>query len=182
LPRTFSTPPAELACGDEPPQAVLPGFPATSDGLGADAAEDVTAHTEEAVRAVAREELVAELFLQRDLTREHVGRQQPLDDVVVASVAVASREAEHARDGVRLEHGADGVRRYAEPVGRRPALGLEVERRQRALGADALEHAPGHVGVLGEIRAPGSTRRPRKVAHGNERGPLLYASKISRRS
>ncbi len=78
--------------------------------------------------AVAREELVAELLPQRDLVREHVGRQQPLDDVVVAPVAFASRETEHAGDGVRLEHRANGVRRYAEPVGRRPALALEVER------------------------------------------------------
>ena len=84
------------------------------------------------------------------LVREHVGRQQPLEEVVVAAVAVASREAEHAGDGVRLEHRANGVRRDAEPVGRRPALALEVERRQRALGADPLEHAPGHLGVLGE--------------------------------
>ena len=43
-----------------------------------------------------------------------------------------------------------GVRRHAEPVGRRPALALEVERRQRAFRADPLEHPLGHLGVLGE--------------------------------
>ena len=78
--------------------------------------------------------------MQRDLAREHVGREQPLEEVVVATVALASREAEHAGDGGRLEHGADGVRRHAEPVGRRPLRTLEVGRRQRPLGADALEH------------------------------------------
>ena len=57
-----------------------------------------------------------------------------------------------------------------------PALALEVERRQRALGADALEHAPGHVGVLGEdagrVPARGHTE-PREVAGGDEREPLV---------
>ena len=56
-------------------------------------------HTEEPVSAVAREELVAELLPQRDLAREHVGGQQPLGEVVVAPVAVASCETENAIDG-----------------------------------------------------------------------------------
>ena len=126
--------------------------------------------------AVTREELVAELLPQGDLAREHVGREQPLDDVVVAPVAVAAREAEHTRDRVGLEHRADGVRRDAEPVGRCATLALEVERRQRTVGADPLEDALGHVGVVGE-RAGGVPVRPdaepRQLAHGDEREPLV---------
>ena len=138
------------------------------------------------MRAVARQELVPELLSQRDLAREDVGREQPLEEVVVAAVALAPREAEHAGDGVRLEHGAHGVRRHSEPVGRRPALALEVERRQRPLRADPLEHALGHLGVLGEDPpARSGSTSPRN--HGNSlvgtrESPLLYASKISRRS
>ena len=74
----------------------------------ADAAEHVirAADAEQAVGAVPREELVPELLRERDVAREDVRRQQPLEQVVVAAVAVASREAEHARHGVRLEHRA----------------------------------------------------------------------------
>ena len=56
-----------------------------------------------------------------------------------------------------------------------PRSRLEVERRQRALGADALEHAPGHVGVLGEgaRRAPARHAEPRKLARRDEREPLV---------
>ena len=82
---------------------------------------------EQAVRAVPGQELVPELLVQRHLACEHVGREQSFEKVVVAAVAVAAREAEHARDGERLEHGAHDVRRHSEPVGRRPALALEVE-------------------------------------------------------
>ena len=131
---------------------------------------------EEAVSAVSREELVAELLPQRDLAREHVGRQQPLEEVVVAAVAVASCEAEHARDGVRLEHGTHCVRRHSEPVGRRPALAREVERRQRPLGADAFEHPLGRFRVLGEdARRIEAQRRaePRELARRNERESLV---------
>ena len=111
--------------------AVLPGYsgqPRIRLG-GTDAAEDASAaaDAEESVSAVAREELVPELLSQRDAAREHVGRKQPLEEVVVAAVAVASREAEHAGDGVRLEHRTNGVRRHTEPVGRRPLRALEVE-------------------------------------------------------
>ena len=125
--------------------------------------------------AVARQELVAELLPQRDVAREHVGRQQPFDEVVVAAVAVAPREAEHARDGVRLEHGAHGVRRHAEPVGRRPALGARsrattaglprgsARARARPTSAFSARSAPGSGsrsrGTMG-TRSPGRRRAP----------------------
>ena len=110
------------------------------------------------------------------LLREHVGRKQPLEEVVVAPVAVASREAEHAGDGVRLEHRTNGVRRQAEPVGRPTLRTLEVERRQRSVGADALEHAAGHLGVLGEEarRLPAQRpAEPREVARQDEGESLV---------
>ena len=100
------------------------------------------------MRPVTGQELVPELLFQRHIAGEHVGRQQSFEEVVVPAVAVTPREAELARDGIRLEHGAHGVRRHPEPVGRRPALALEIERRQRAVRADSLEHAVGHLGVL----------------------------------
>ena len=68
----------------------------------------------------------------------------PNEEVRALLQTVALREAEHAREGVRLEHGAHGVRRHPEPVRRRPALALEIERRQRALRADPFEHALGY--------------------------------------
>src|SRR5439155_10480790 len=95
----------------------------------AQTAEDVSTAggAKQTVSSVAGQELVPELFFQRKLAREDVVRQQPFDEVVVPTVLIASREAEHTRDGVRLEHGAYGVGRHAEPVGRRAALGHEVE-------------------------------------------------------
>ena len=119
---------------------------------GAEAVEDVSTapDAEQPVGAVAGQELVPELFLQRQIAREQVRRQQPLEEVVVPAVPVTPSEAEHARDGVCLEHGAHCVRRYPEPVGLRPTLALEIERRQRSLRADLLEHPLGHLGVLGE--------------------------------
>jgi hypothetical protein len=78
------------------------------------------------VGAVPGQQLVPELLSLGHLVREHLGREQPLEEVVVPEVAVASREADHARDGVRLEHRADGVRRQPEPVLRRTGLALEV--------------------------------------------------------
>ena len=107
-----------------------------------------------------------------NIAGEHVGRQQPFEEVVVPAVAVTPREAEHARHGVRLEHGAHGVRRHPEPVGRRPALTLEIERRQRAVRADSLEHPLGHFGVLLRGSAPGlpaqDPAEPRELAHRDE--------------
>ena len=100
--------------------------------------------------AVPGQELVPELFSHRHLVREQFGREQPFEEVVVPAVALAPGEADHARDGVRLEHGAHDVLRHPEPVLRRSVLGLEIERRQRALRADPPEHALGHRGVLGE--------------------------------
>jgi hypothetical protein len=81
---------------------------------GAEAAEDVSsaADAEQAVRAVPRVELVAELFWQRDVFAQQLRREQSLEEVVVPTVATASREAEHARQGVRLEqrtHGFVGI-------------------------------------------------------------------------
>ena len=154
---------------------------------GAEAAEDVSTapDAEQPVGAVAGQELVPELFLQRQIAREQVGRQQPLEEVVVPAVPVTPSEAEHAGDGVCIEHGAHGVRRYPEPVGLRPALALEIERRQRSLRADLLEHPLGHLGVLGEcprrLLVDGRAE-PGELAGGTKERPLLYASKISRRS
>jgi hypothetical protein len=102
------------------------------------------------MRAVAREELVPHLLAQRHLLGQHVGREQSLEQVVVAAVAVAPRESEHPGDGVRLQQGADDVRRRPEPVGLGAAGPLEIECRQRALGADPLEHPLAELGVVGD--------------------------------
>ena len=128
------------------------------------------------MRAVPGQHLVPELLSQRHLAREDVGRQQPFEQVVVPAVAVAPREAEHARDVVRLEHGVHGVHRHPEPVGRRPALALEVQRGQRALRADPLEHPLGHLGVLVErvLRAPAQPpAEPRELARRDEGESLV---------
>ncbi len=76
--------------------------------------------------AVPGQELVPELFSLRHLPREHLGREQAFEEVVVPAVAVAPCKADRARDGVRLEHRADGVLRHPEPVLRRTGLALEI--------------------------------------------------------
>ena len=86
-----------------------------------------TAGTEQAVGAVAGQELVPELLSLRHLVRKHLCREQPFEEVVVPQIAVAPRQADHARDGVCLEHGAHGILRHAEPVLRRTGLSLEVQ-------------------------------------------------------
>ncbi len=121
--------------------------------------------------AVSGQELVPELFSLR---------QQPFEEVVVPAVAVAPREADQARDGVCLEHGAHDVLRHPEPVLRRSVLGLEIERRQRALRVDPPEHALGHRGVLhedsavepGPLAAPDMTE-PGELARRDERQRLV---------
>lgn len=92
----------------------------------------------------------------------------------------APGEADHARDGVRLEHGAHGVLRHPKPVLRRAALPLEVGRGQRPVRPDALEHAVGHRGVIGEgcgmVAAPLAARvrtEPGDLARRNERQRLV---------
>ena len=104
------------------------------------------------MRAVARQRLVPQLVVQRNLAGEHLLRQQPFDEVVVATVAVTPREAEHAGDGVRLEHRPHDVRLHAEPVDHVSALAFEVQRGERAVGAEPLEHPFGRLGVLDEDR------------------------------
>ena len=134
---------------------------------------------------MAREKLVSHLLPQRDLLAQDVGRQQPLEEVVVAAVALAPREPDHAGDGVRLEHGAHDVRRQPEPVGLRPAGALEVERRERAVGADPLEHPLSDLVIVRDHarRVPAeAAAEPRVLAGQDEERPLLYASKTSRRS
>jgi hypothetical protein len=79
------------------------------------------------VRAIPGQQLVPQLFSLRHVLREHVCREQPFEEVVVPKVPVAPCEADHARDGVRLEHGAHRVLRHTEPVFRRACLALEVE-------------------------------------------------------
>jgi hypothetical protein len=43
-------------------------------------------------------------------------RKQSLEELVVATVALAPRETEHARNCARLEHGAHDMRRHPEPI------------------------------------------------------------------
>lgn len=81
---------------------------------------------------------------------------------------------------VYASSGAHGVLRHPKPVLRRAALPLEVGRGQRPVRPDALEHAVGHRGVLGEGRgveagplaAPVRTE-PRELARRNERQRLV---------
>jgi hypothetical protein len=85
------------------------------------------AGAEQSVGTVAGQQLVPELLPLRRLVREHLCGEQPFEEVVVPAIALAPREADHARDGVCLEHGAHGVLRHPEPVLRRTSLSLEVE-------------------------------------------------------
>ena len=90
----------ELAVGDQLlAQRGSPGIPRKPRIRlgGAETAEDARASSsdaEQAVGAVAREEPVAELLHERDVTREEVSRKEPLEEVVIAAVAVTVREPE----------------------------------------------------------------------------------------
>ena len=117
---------------------------------GPDAAEDVAddcRHRANRVRGTARGAVPDSLPVG---ARGEARRQEQPSSRSYPTVPVAPREAEHAGDGIRLEHRADGVRWQPEPVGRCPALALEVECRQRAVCADPLEHPLGHIGVFDE--------------------------------
>ena len=119
---------------------------------------------------------MSELFPRRDLALDDVGRQQSLDQVVVAAVAVPSSETEHSGRGVRLQHRAHDIRGYAEPVDQRPTPTLEVERGQWALGTDPLEHVLADVSVLGEDPRRAHAQvcpEPREVAREDERETLV---------
>ncbi len=67
-----------------------------------------------------------ELLLDRNLTREEMVRHQPLEEVVVATVAFAVRETDRTGQRQRLEHRAHGVHRNPEPVDLRSLRALEV--------------------------------------------------------
>ena len=68
-----------------------------------------------------------EPFSLGHVVREHVGREQAFEEVVVADVAFAAGKADHPGDGVPLEHRADGVLRQPEPVLGCADRHLEVE-------------------------------------------------------
>src|SRR5438874_2515664 len=53
------------------------------------------AGAEQAVSAVPRQELVPEPFSLRHLLREQLGREQPVEEVVVPAIAAAPREVDH---------------------------------------------------------------------------------------
>ena len=122
------------------------------------------------MRAVTRVQLVPELLLQRHVAFEHLGGQQALKQVVIAAVALASSEPEHAGARVGLEHGAHDVRRHAEPVDLVPPFALEVERRQRSLGTNPLEHALGDLAIVGEegLRSQAPRRAEPRVLVGQD--------------
>jgi hypothetical protein len=137
-----------------------------------------TTGAEQAVGTVPGQQLVPELFSHWHLVREQPGREQPFEEIVVPAIALAPGEADHARDGVRLEHGAHDVFRHPEPVLRRSVLGLEIERRQRALRTDPREHAVGDHGVLGEDR--GVEPRPLAAVAQTEPGDLARRNERQR--
>src|SRR5262249_32210079 len=94
------------------------------------------ARAEQAVSAVAGQQLVPELLPLRHVARKHLVREQALEKVVVANVALTPRKADNAADGQCLERSAHGVLRRAEPILRRAALTLEVGRGKRTFRSD----------------------------------------------
>src|SRR5262249_31347354 len=108
------------------------------------------ARAEQPVSSVAGELLVSELLPVRNLLSEQPVREETLEHVVVAGIAVTPGEADRAGDGVRLEDRAHGVLRHPEPILGLPALGLEVGRGERTIRADPLEYLFGDLGVVRE--------------------------------
>src|SRR5262249_27586929 len=94
---------------------------------------------EEAVRAEARQEPVAKRVLGRNLAREELGREQALEEIVVAGVAFAPGDPDSADLEERLDE-------QTSRLGRPPAARQnvtdprrEVRRRERAFGAERFE-------------------------------------------
>ena len=110
------------------------------------------ARAEQPVGAVAGELLVPELLPLGHVLREQLCREQTLDHVVVAGVALAPREPDRAGDGVRLEDRAHSVLRQPEPVLRLAALALEVGRAERPIRAEPLEYPLRDGGVVRQRR------------------------------
>ena len=89
------------------------------------------------MRAVPRQQLVPSLLVARPRRGEELRREEALDEVVDAAVAVPSGQPQDPGLGERLEDGPDRVRRPPVPVDGR--AWLDVRGRQRAVAPDAVE-------------------------------------------
>ncbi len=89
------------------------------------------------VAAVPRQQLVTQLLLGRHPAGQQVRWEQPIGQVVHAAVALTPRDREDPRLGQRLEQRADLIGGPPVPVDGRPRL--DVGRRQRAVGTDAVQ-------------------------------------------
>ncbi len=100
------------------------------------------------MRPEAGQQLVATLLVLRAALGQQVGREQPLDQVVDAPVAVASGQPQDPGLGERLEHRANGVRRAPVPVDGRARF--DVGRGQRPVSSDPVQQLLDQRGVLVE--------------------------------
>ncbi len=138
----------------------------------------LAAGSQEAVGAVARQELEATLLELRRPLGEEVGREQSLDQVVDPAVALAPGDPEDPRLGESLEDRPDLVRRAPVPVDLRARGNLG--RRQMPVGSDPLEELSDERGVLvedadvfrGAVLVPGDPK-PGQVGRRDEAQPLV---------
>ena len=112
---------------------------------------------QQAVGAVAREELVPHLLAQRRFRRQQLRREQPLDQVVVAAVGLPPRQPAHARDWARPQHRAARGSLPPQPTPRRAPLALQDPRPERA-----PRPAP-----------PSTARTPREAAASRTPAPVI---------
>ena len=97
-------------------QRPIGGGPGAEEDLG------LTGGAEQAVGAVPGQQLVPSLFVDRPGGRQELGREQALDEVVDAAIALAAGKPEGPRLGQRLEDRPDRVGGPPVPIDRRPRL------------------------------------------------------------
>ena len=83
------------------------------------------------------------------LQLQKLGRHEPLDEVVVAAVAVSAADADAPGDEQRLHHRAAGPRRRPPPVDGVTVL-AEGRSREGSIGLEPTKDGLGDVGLLGQ--------------------------------
>ena len=137
-----------------------------------------TGSAEQPVAPEPRQQAVTPLLVGVPVVGEQAGREEPLGQVVVTAVAMASHKPQDTRLRQSLQQRPHRVRRPPVPRDRRS--GFEVDRAERPLGGDPAEQAVDERGVLDEdavavtlMGAVPGQAEPRQLVRRQERKALV---------